>query len=141
MATEKKNILSRLYIFFVFLTLFFIAIVVQLTRIQYVEGDRYRNISEERTIKNDTIHANRGNVYADDGSLLATSMSRFEIRMDASKPEDNKVFEKNIQQLSIELSKLLGNTSDYYVMLIRKARSRSPKPNKYLLIAIWTVRK
>lgn len=135
MATEKKNILSRLYIFFVFLTLFFIAIVVQLTRIQYVEGDRYRNISEERTIKNDTIHANRGNVYADDGSLLATSMSRFEIRMDASKPEDNKVFEENIQQLSIELSKLLGNTSDYYVMLIRKARNRSPKPNKYLLIA------
>jgi cell division protein FtsI (penicillin-binding protein 3) len=135
LATEKKNILSRLYIFFVFLTLFFIAIIYQLTNIQYAEGDRYRSLSEERTIKNDTIVANRGNVYADDGSLLATSMSRYEIRMDASKPDDNKVFEENIQALSVELSKMLGNTSDYYVRLIRKARNRSPKPNRYLFIA------
>lgn len=135
MATEKKNITNRLYIFFVFLTLFFIAIIVQLTRIQYVEGDKYRDISEERTIKNDTIHANRGNVYADDGSLLATSMSRYEIRMDASKPENDEVFEENIQALSVELSKLLGNTPTYYVRKIRKARNRKPKPNKYLLIA------
>ncbi len=135
MATEKKNILSRLYFFFVFLTLFFIAIVVQLTRIQYLEGDKYKNISEKKTIKNDTIHANRGNVYADDGSLLATSMTRYEIRMDASKPDDDTVFEENIQGLSIELSKMLGKSSDYYVRLIRKARNKKPKPNKYLLIA------
>ncbi|MCF6278899.1 MAG: transpeptidase family protein [Flavobacteriaceae bacterium] len=135
MAAEKKNILSRLYIFFVFLTLFFIAIIFKLTNIQYVEGDRYRSLSIQRTIKNDTIQANRGNVYADDGSLLATSMSRYEIRMDASKPDDSKVFEENIQELSVELSKMLGKTSDYYVRLIRKARNRVPKPNRYLLIA------
>ena len=135
MATEKKNILSRLYIFFVFLTIFFIAIIFKLTNIQYSEGDRYIAISQERTIKNDTIHANRGNVYADDGSLLATSMSRYEIRMDASKPDDNKVFEDNIQALSVELSKMLGKPSDYYVRLIRKARNRTPKANRYLLIA------
>ncbi len=135
MATEKKNILSRLYIFFVFLTLFFIAIIYQLTNIQYVDGDKYRSLSEKRTIKNDTIHANRGNVYADDGSLLATSMSRYEIRMDASKPDDNTVFEENIQALSVELSKMLGKPSDYYVRLIRQARNRKPKPNRYLFIA------
>ena len=135
MATEKKDILNRLYIFFGFLTLFFIAIIIKLTNIQYVEGEKYRNLSTDRTIKNDTIHANRGNVYADDGSLLATSMSRYEIRMDASKPDDAKVFEENIQALSVELSKMLGNTSDYYVRLIRKARNRKPKPNRYLLIA------
>jgi len=135
LATEKKNILSRLYIFFGFLTLFFIAIIIKLTNIQVVEGEKYRNLSTERTIKNDTIHANRGNVYADDGSLLATSMSRFEIRMDASKPDDAKIFEENIQALSVDLSKMLGKTPDYYNRLIRKARNRKPKPNRYLLIA------
>lgn len=135
MATEKKSILSKLYFFFVFLTLLFVAIIVQLTRIQYLEGDKYKNISEKKTIKNDTIHANRGNVYADDGSLLATSMTRYEIRMDASKPDDDSVFEDNIQGLSIELSKMLGNSPSYYVKLIRRARNRKPKPNKYLLIA------
>ncbi|PHR69723.1 MAG: penicillin-binding protein [Lutibacter sp.] len=117
------------------MTIFFIAIIFKLSNIQYVEGDRYIAISEQRTIKNDTIHANRGNVYADDGSLLATSMSRYEIRMDASKPDNTAIFEENIQALSVELSKMLGKSSDYYVRLIRKARNRTPKPNRYLLIA------
>ena len=97
MATNKKSILNRLYIVFVFSTLFFITIVAKLFHIQYSEdGDRYRNISVERTIKNDTIHANRGNVYADDGSLLATSISRYEIRMDAYTVEKDD-FEENIK--------------------------------------------
>ncbi len=134
MATEKKNILNRLYIVFVLSTLLFIAIIAQLFNIQYAEGDKYRSLSEERTIKNDTIYANRGNVYADDGSLLATSMSRYEIRMDAAKPDDAKVFEENIQALSVELSKMLGQSPQYYVSKIRKARNKKPKPNRYLLI-------
>ena len=97
MATNKKSILNRLYIVFVFSTLFFITIVAKLFHIQYSEdGDRYRNISVERTIKNDTIHANRGNVYADDGSLLATSISRYEIRMDAYTVGKDD-FEENIK--------------------------------------------
>ncbi len=131
MAAEKKSILNRLYIVFVFSTLFFIAIVAKLINIQYVEGDKYRSISEKRTIKNDTIHANRGNVYADDGSLLATSMSRYEIRMDVI-TVDASVFEKNIRGLSVELSKMLGKPSSYYVQKIRKARKNK---NRYLLIA------
>lgn len=135
MAIEKKSILNRLYIFFVFLTLFFLAIIFKVVNIQYAEGDKYRNISERHTIKNDTIHANRGNVYADDGSLLATSMSRYEIRMDAAKPDNATVFEENIQSLSIELSRMLGETPNYYVRLIRNARNKKPKPNRYLLIA------
>ena len=131
MATEKKNILNRLYIVFVFSALFFIAIVAKLINIQYVEGDKYRNISEQRTIKNDTIHANRGNVYADDGSLLATSMSRYEIRMDVV-TVDAEVFEKNIKGLSSALSRKFGKSTAHYVQKLRKARKNK---NRYLLIA------
>lgn len=132
MATNKKSILNRLYIVFVFSTLFFIAIIAKLFHIQYSEdGDRYRIISEERTIKNDTIHANRGNVYADDGSLLATSMSRYEIRMDAY-TVDKDVFEENIKGLSVELAGMFGGTSSSYVKKIRTARKNR---NRYLFIA------
>lgn len=134
MAVNKKNILNRLYIVFVFSTLLFAAVIFQLFNIQYAEGDKYRTKSEILT-KIDTIKANRGNVYADNGSLLATSMTRYEIRMDASKPDSDEVFEENIQALSIELSNLLGNTPDYYVRKIRNARNKKPKPNRYLLIA------
>lgn len=131
MAAEKKSILNRIYIVFVFSTLFFIAIVAKLINIQYVEGDKYRSISEKRTIKNDTIYANRGNVYADDGSLLATSMSRYEIRMDVV-TIDADVFEKNIKPLAVELSKMLGKSSSFYVHKIRQARKNK---NRYLFIA------
>lgn len=116
------------------MTLFFIAIIFKLFNIQYVEGDKYIAISEERTIKNDTIYANRGNVYADDGSLLATSMTRYDIRFDASKPDNNEVFEENIEALSKKLANMLGNSPSYYVKKIRTARNRKPKPNRYLLI-------
>ena len=57
------------------MTLFLVLIFVRVFNIQYVQGEKYRKLSKERTVRNDTIFANRGNVYADDGNLLATSLS------------------------------------------------------------------
>jgi cell division protein FtsI (penicillin-binding protein 3) len=108
-----------------------IAILVKLTNIQYVNGDRYRNLSQQLTLKNDTIFANRGNVFADDGSLLATSKSEYEIRMDAV-TVDGEIFEKNIRSLSKSLAGLLGNSTSYWETKIRKARTNK---NRYLFIA------
>ncbi len=130
MTTIKKNILKKLYFIFVFITLFFVLIIMKLTNIQYAEGDKYRSLSEQLTLRNDTIFANRGNVFSDDGSLLATSMSQYEIRMDAY-TVDADVFKKNIRSLSVELSKMLGNTASYWEVKIKKARSTK---NRYLFI-------
>ncbi|WP_457609991.1 penicillin-binding protein [Lutibacter sp.] len=112
------------------MTLFLVLIIVKLTNIQYAEGDKYRSLSEQLTLRNDTIFANRGNVFSDDGSLLATSMSQYEIRMDAY-TVDVDVFKKNIRSLSVELSKMLGNTASYWEAKIKKARSTK---NRYLFI-------
>ena len=83
-----------------FITLFLLAIIFRLTNIQYVDGEKYRALSEQLTLRNDTIFANRGNVFSSDGSLLATSMSQYEIRMDAF-TVDATDFEKNIRSLSV----------------------------------------
>ncbi len=131
MSTTKKGILNKLYIVFAFVVLFMIAILIKLVNIQYVEGDKYRKLSQQLTLKNDTIFANRGNVFSDDGSLLATSKSEYEIRMDAV-TIDGEIFEKNIRSLSKSLSGLLGNTSFYWETKIRKARTNK---NRYLFIA------
>ena len=113
------------------MTLFLLAVVFRVFTIQYSEGDKYRKLSTELTIKQDTIYANKGNVYAADGNLLATSMSKFTIRMDAV-AVDGGVFEKNVAALSQELSKMLGRSSGYYQNKLRKAKKRR---NRYLLIA------
>jgi cell division protein FtsI (penicillin-binding protein 3) len=130
LAVTKKNILNKLYVVFVFITLFLVAIVVRLSNIQFDDGEKYRNLSEQLRLRNDTIYANRGNVFSADGSLLATSMSQYEIRMDVV-TIDIKVFEKEIRNLSAKLSKMLGNNVSYWESKIRKARNNN---NMYLFI-------
>ena len=127
----KKSILNKFYVIVVLMTLFFVVIIFRLFKLQYVEGDKYRRLSQEKTVKNDTIFANRGNVYAADGNLLATSMSKFTIRMDVVSV-DSEVFEKNIRALSESLSGLLGKPASYYQNKLREAKKRK---NRYLLIA------
>ncbi len=130
MAIEKKNILNRLYLLVGFMFLFATAIMYKIVDIQFVKGDFYRKKAEERTVKNFKIKANRGNVYTADGSLLATSVSKFDIRMDAV-TVSNENFEQQIKGLSKALSKMLGKSASFYENNIRKARKNK---NRYLLI-------
>lgn len=116
---------------FIFIALFFVAIVLKLSDIQFNEGAEYRALSEQLTLRSDTIFANKGSVFSDEGSLLATSMSNYEIRMDPYSV-DATVFENNILGLSKKLSKKLGNTASYWEIKIRRARISK---NRYLLIA------
>ena len=130
MAVVKKDILNKLYIVFVCIVLFLGLIIVRLTNIQFADGKKYRDLSEQLTLRNDTIYANRGSVFSADGSLLATSMTQYEIRMDAV-TVDGELFEKNIRGLAKELSKMLGDSALNWETKIRKARSNK---NRYLFI-------
>ena len=111
--------------------MFAIAVMVKLVSIQMVDGDKYRDLAEERTSKMFTIAPNRGNLYSDDGSLLATSVSRYTIRFDAV-TVNNDDFKENIVPLSDALSKMLGKSSSHYQQLLRKAKVNK---NRYELIA------
>lgn len=131
MATHKKSILTKFYLVASFMTLFLVAIVFRVVNIQYFQGEKYKKLSTELTIRQDTVYANKGNVYAADGNLLATSMSKYTIRIDVVAVDAN-VFEKNVAGLSRELSKMLGNSQRYYENKLRNARKRK---NRYLLLA------
>jgi cell division protein FtsI (penicillin-binding protein 3) len=130
LAVTKKGILNKLYIVFVAVALFLLAIIFRVSTIQFADGEKYRNLSDELTLRNDTIFANRGNVFSADGSLLATSMSQYEIRMDAVTVAET-VFQKEIKNLSVSLSKMLGNSVSYWEKKIRNARNIG---NRYLYI-------
>lgn len=130
MAVEKKQILNKLYLLTGMLFLFALAVVYQLIQIEFVNGDQYRDQAEQGTVKTFEIAANRGSVYTSDGSLLATSVSRFDIRMDAVTISDED-FEKGIKGLSQELSEMLGKSAGYYEKKIRRARANK---NRYLFI-------
>ena len=131
MAVTEKHILNRLYFVAGIMFVFALAVVFKLLTIQLVQGDKYRELAEKRTVKNVTIPANRGNVYASDGSLLATSIPKYDIRLDALTPS-TKTFEKYLKPLSDSLSKYTGKSSSYYEKELRKARANK---NRYFLLA------
>ncbi|MEO4004385.1 penicillin-binding protein [Flavobacterium sp. CAU 1735] len=131
MAVEDKNISYRIYLvaFAIFVMAIFVAI--KLTNIQWVEGEYYRKLAKERTVKNFVIPANKGNVYSADGSLLATSIPNYTIRFDAVAPKKED-FDKNVKPLTDSLSGLLGKPSSYFQTELRRARANK---NRYYLLA------
>ena len=130
MGVDDKNISYRIYLVAAFIFVIAVAITIKLTNIQWVEGDYYRKLAKERTVRNFVIPANKGNIYSADGSLLATSIPNYEIRFDAVAPK-TEVFEKNVKSLSDSLATVLGETSSYFENELRKARANK---NRYYLI-------
>ncbi len=131
MPVTEKKILTRLYVVAAGLFLFAGVVLFKLVSIQMVDGDKYRGLAERRTSKMFTIEPNRGNLYSDDGSLLATSVSKYTIRFDAVTVSD-KNFKENVKPLSDALSKMFGKTSSHYQQTLRKAKNNK---NRYTLIA------
>ena len=131
MAVEDKYISYRIYLVAFAIFLMSIAIVIKLTNIQWVEGDYYRKLAKERTVRNFIIPANKGNIYSADGSLLATSIPNYEIRFDAVAPK-TEAFEKNVKSLSDSLALLLGKPNAFFLNELRKARANK---NRYFLVA------
>ncbi|SDR89861.1 cell division protein FtsI (penicillin-binding protein 3) [Formosa sp. Hel1_31_208] len=131
MATTETNILNRLYFVAGSMFVFALAVVFKLCSIQFIQGDQYRSLAQERVVKNVEIPANRGNVYSADGSLLATSIPKYDIRIDAVQPKQ-EVFNEFIKPLGDSLAKYSGKTSSYHQNVIKKARLDK---NRYFLLA------
>ena len=127
----EKKIMFRYYISLTFIVFFAFILVGKLLYIQVKEGDYYRNISKNNTIKNFILEPSRGNIYSDDSSLLATTTPRYEIRWDSKVPSESNFQEKKIN-LSKGLSKVLGKKSQYYLDILNNARKEG---NRYLLIS------
>ncbi|WP_299388063.1 penicillin-binding protein [uncultured Lacinutrix sp.] len=111
--------------------IFGLAVVVKLLTIQYIHGDKYRELADSRTIEDKPIPANRGNVYSVNGNLLATSIPKYDIRIDTKTPK-KKIWQEQIGPLCDSLSKYSGRSSSYYRENLRKARA---KKNRYYLLA------
>jgi len=128
---EEKNILNRLYFVAGCMFVFAILVVIKLVSIQLVDGEKYKSIAQESTIKEIDIPANRGNVYSAKGNLLATSIPKYDIRIDLITPS-NKTFEKYLRPLCDSLSKYHGKSAGHYQTNLRKARANK---NRYYLLA------
>ena len=126
MATTLKHIRLKFLIISLGLLVFAVGVVVQVFNIQYVDGDAYRSQAEEMIVQNVIIHANRGNIVASDGSLLATSVPKYDIHVDPVAPT-NKSFNQNINALCDSLGRYFNKPASFYKQLLVQARSKNDK--------------
>ncbi len=133
MNESKKDIVIRVYLVAGGLLLFCFALIFQLVKVQYLQGAYWKSKSKELTTQYQVIEASRGNIYADDGSLLATSLPIYELRMDMIADGINsKLFNQNLDSLAWNLSNLFGDKSkDKYKRELKAARK---KKDRYHLI-------
>ncbi|HET7178142.1 MAG TPA: penicillin-binding protein [Chryseosolibacter sp.] len=115
----KRSILLRVRVAFLFVTIFAIAVVVKIGHIQFVDGKKWAELGERISFDYKRVKATRGNIYSDNGSLLATSLPFYKIAFDATIPSD-EVFRKGVDSLAWHLSVFFRDRSqkDYKRMLI-----------------------
>jgi len=131
---SKSNTIKRIYVVYFGILLFAIAIVSRASVIIFMEGDKWEAKAAEHTLKHRQIEAVRGNIYASDESLLATSIPRYEIRFDCKADAiTDKIFKNNIDSLSFQLANLFdGKSKNEWKNELTEARNRGAR---YHLIA------
>lgn len=130
----RTNILIRVYLAFGLILLFAGAVVVQLCRVQFVQGKKWRTMASSLSTQYQNVEAARGNIFAVDGSMLATSVPEYELHMDmlAGGIADDRVFDDKVDSLAASLSHFFGDRSTReYVRMLRDARRDS---DRYQLI-------
>jgi len=128
---KQRKIMNRTYLVGFGLLLFSFLLIGKLVEIQFSEGEKYREIAAKGTLKKDVIQPSRGNIFADDGSILATSMARYEVRWDAAVPS-KKLFDKHKKALIKGLSEILELEEK---PISEKLNAAVKNKNRYLLIA------
>lgn len=109
---DRSEIKKRVYLAYGLMCLFAFAIVGQVAKIQFVEGKEWRSKAQTQTTRFETIEAARGNIFSEDGSLLATSKPIYEVRWDASVPTiTDEMFADSIDALSRGLSLIFNDRS------------------------------
>ena len=124
----ENNFLIRLYVVSILMLIFSLGIFYKLFQIQFIDGDKYRKIAEDKTVKNFISEPVRGNLYSNDGSILATSVSKYDIFID-TKIISDKIFQTEVNSLCEKISQLKKSNSVHECARIKKARKNN---NRYL---------
>ncbi|KPE50456.1 penicillin-binding transpeptidase domain-containing protein [Chryseobacterium indologenes] len=97
-------------------------VVLQNTNVQEIKDDYINKNYREATLK-----AARGNLFASDGSILATTVMRYDIYLDFKTMKDS-VYTNNIGALTDSLSKMFGKSRGEFR---QKFDEQKKKKNQY----------
>ncbi len=127
----RKDITFRFGIIYFLVALIGVVIIVKMFMIQAVDTEQWKQIAKDLRTNTSEIQAKRGNVCADDGSILATSVPYFELRLDLAAPRVKRVFADQSEAFSLEVAKFFGVSKYQFKKKLTKAFQ---KGNRWFLI-------
>ncbi|WP_243018626.1 MULTISPECIES: penicillin-binding transpeptidase domain-containing protein [Candidatus Cardinium] len=126
-----KSILLRARIILLSVIFFLVVITWKIAHLQFIEADKWYNRAKLTQLAYKPIVASRGNIYAYDGALLATSLPFYRVALDPV-VASNECFKKGIDALSQALANFYqDNPPQYYKRRMVEARN---KKRRYLLL-------
>lgn len=132
MIDPKNDVLLRVFLVYFVVVAVGLWVIFGIVKIQVKEKDYLLEKAAKRELRIRDEKAHRGNVISKNGTMLATSVPRYNIYFDplSVKPA---LFEKEVVLLSDSLARLLKNKSkSQYVSYLKDARS---KKRRYVKIA------
>jgi cell division protein FtsI (penicillin-binding protein 3) len=133
MKEIKKDILLRVYVVYFGVLLFGMAIIGKAIYIRSTEGKELLEKARKQEMRFFPVDAIRGNICADDGTLLATSIPIFDIRMDISSDLiTDDLFKNQVDSLANHLTNLFKDKkpSEYKNLLWEGRRNG----DRYLMV-------
>ena len=107
----RRTIISRVAVIYFILLLFGVIVIFKMISVQQIKTERWEQIArnlEENTV---IVKPNRGNICADDGSVLATSVPGYYVRIDLAAEGVKIVFNNESDSLAYYLSSFFKDAS------------------------------
>lgn len=132
----KKDILWRVYLCFIGIVVFSVAIMGRAVYIQQVQGSYWRNQAKDQQQKFVELDAQRGTIYSEDGRMLSTSTPYFDVYVDFAaeglRQKNGIRFDNNLDSLSIGLAAMFPEKSK--ASWRRELKTGYQKKNRYYLL-------
>ena len=130
----QNDIIWRSRLVYLLMVIFGGLILGKALWVMTIEGKKWREKAlAVESVRSVAILPNRGDICAEDGRILATSVPYYELRFDPLAVK-RELFQKQVDSLAYCLSRFFkdGNPAFYRNKLIRARQGK--KPNRYLLI-------
>ncbi|MFV0522167.1 MAG: penicillin-binding protein [Mangrovibacterium sp.] len=128
---SKRSISARFFLFYVLFVVMAFLIIYKIVYIQQIDTADVAKLKKKLNNETRVLEANRGNLCADDGSLLATSIPYFSLRFDLKAEGVLKHYHEYADAFSLEVAKYFGISKSAFK---RRLDEGFRKGNRWFLI-------
>lgn len=86
---EKKKVSRRYLTLFIGMTVWGIVVIVKMAMVMFVERQYWHDVAKNMSPADRTIEPRRGNIFSDEGLLLASSMKQYRVFLDFKTAQKN----------------------------------------------------